>query len=759
MTLNVSDEPWFKPLAISTVVLVVLVLWAHIGGGIFMLAHGRQFEDASPFTLAQYWIHFGTDSGIKRWIYISAAGSLLLLLAPGALFLAPTKRSLFGDARFATTREIRKAGLFGSDGIIVGLYKGKYLMFGGSQHVILSAPTRSGKGVGIVIPNLLTWRDSVVVLDVKKENHGYTSKYRRKHGQPCYLFDPAPSNYKTHRWNPLTYVSDDQNFRIDDIQKIAGFFFPDLPGTDPIWTATPRSLFLGLVLMLFESPHKMRTMGQVLRETLTDGDGSRYFANIIMTRAQGARAAAWGSAEARSHAAEDTKAVAFGEASKGAIQARKLNEMAVCALVSDAYRAELERISEEMAETSETAPNVAAMVASRAVDRLSAVVGRPLSQTCVQSLNTYITIESDNTRSGVMTSFRSRLELWLNPLVDAATSASDFDLRDVRRKRMSIYLGVTPDNLERFAPLMNLFFQQLLDQNTRTLPEHDRTLKYKCLVLADEFTAMGRVPCLAKGISYIAGYGLRMMPIIQSPAQVVETYNPQAAETFTQNHALQIVFPPKASDTKTARDMSEFLGFQTVKGLSRSKSAKLLSSREQTQNESDQRRALLLPQEITSLPASNQFVVTEGISPIMARKIRYFRDVTFMKRLESVSPSLKALPKPWKRFPTESELKEIARLGELAAPVPTLDMEAHNAMTLQAAFICQVGGVHARDEAHEAGEPRAITAEDMPNLSALALDDFAVEFAPLARPLKGELNVSALNAYADRLCRQAGIAV
>ncbi len=118
-------------------------------------------------------------------------------------------------------------------------------MFDGQQHAIISAPTRSGKGVGIVIPNLLSWPDSVVVLDIKQENWDITSGFRSIHGQECYLFNPAASDYKTHRYNPLAYISQDPNFRIDDIQKIANMLFPDKPGTDTIWTATPRSLFLG----------------------------------------------------------------------------------------------------------------------------------------------------------------------------------------------------------------------------------------------------------------------------------------------------------------------------------------------------------------------------------------------------------------------------------------------------------------------------------------------------------------------------------
>ena len=189
------------------------------------------------------------------------------------------------------------------------------------------------------------------------------------------------------------------------------------------------------------------------------------------------------------------------------------------------------------------------MATARCISPPSSMTGRkprnPLSAVYVRVLNSYISISSEKTRAGVITSFRSRLELWINPLVDAATSANDFDLRDIRKKRLSIYLGVTPDNLERLAPLMNLLFQQLIDVNTRELPNQNAALKYPCLLLMDEFTAIGKIGILSKGISYIAGYGLRMMPIIQSPSQLFEVYGREAAQTFTTNHALQIVFRPR----------------------------------------------------------------------------------------------------------------------------------------------------------------------------------------------------------------------
>ena len=92
----------------------------------------------------------------------------------------PKKQSLYGKARFATAAEVRKMNLFGDEGIIIGKFLGKLLRFGGQQFVSLGAGTRSGKGVGVIIPNLLDWKYSVVSQDIKQENFDFTSKYRQK---------------------------------------------------------------------------------------------------------------------------------------------------------------------------------------------------------------------------------------------------------------------------------------------------------------------------------------------------------------------------------------------------------------------------------------------------------------------------------------------------------------------------------------------------------------------------------------------------
>jgi hypothetical protein len=102
---------------------------------------------------------------------------------------------------------------------------------------------------------------------------------------------------------------------------------------------------------------------------------------------------------------------------------------------------------------------------------------------------------SDNSFADIKKTITNVLGLWINPIVDAATSVSDFDLRDLRKRRMSIYLGVSPDELDRIAPLYNLLFQQLIDLNVRNLP--DETTPVPVLVILDEFARLGRASVIA----------------------------------------------------------------------------------------------------------------------------------------------------------------------------------------------------------------------------------------------------------------------
>jgi type IV secretion system protein VirD4 len=221
------------------------------------------------------------------------------------------------------------------------------------------------------------------------------------------------------------------------------------------------------------------------------------------------------------------------------------------------------------------------------------------------------------------------MNLWLNPRVCAATDASDFDLRDLRERRISLYLGVSPDNLARVAPLYNLLLQQLVDLNTRERPTGDRHA-VQVLMVMDEFARLGHAAVIAHGFSYVAGYGLRLLPVLQSPAQLRAEYGPDLAEEIMANCGLEIAFAPK--ELKVAQDLSERLGFWTYSSRSHSRPT-LLSGGRRSTTESDQRRALMMPQELIQMDPGQLILLRAGMPPVRGRKIQYWREKAFTQRL------------------------------------------------------------------------------------------------------------------------------
>jgi type IV secretion system protein VirD4 len=218
------------------------------------------------------------------------------------------------------------------------------------------------------------------------------------------------------------------------------------------------------------------------------------------------------------------------------------------------------------------------------------------------------------------------LNAFINPVLDAATSDNDFLLTDVRRKKMTIYIGIQPNKLAESRLIVNLFFSQLINLNTQELPSSNPELKHQCLLLMDEFTAIGKVGIIASAVSYMAGYNLRLLPIIQSMSQLDATYGKDVSRTIITNHALQILYAPR--EQQDANDYSDMLGYTTVRKQN------ITRGREVSRSESEERRALMLPQELKAMGADKEVFLYEGIPhPVMCDKIRYYQDKQFTRRL------------------------------------------------------------------------------------------------------------------------------
>lgn len=623
MIQKLKKTVWFKPAALGLGVVSAGVAWSSLAGAIFLTRFNQAVTWKAPVVLYRYWYYYDGVDYVHRWVRVSGLLAAGAILAVAFWLYKPKKQALYGDAKLATRRDLVKAGLLGDDGILIGKIGDDYLKFDGDQHVMLSAPTGEGKGVAVVAPNALAWKNSLVAFDLKDELNQISSGYRAKF-QPVFVFAPLSETYRTHGWNPLFYLPEDRNLRINAIQAIANMFIPEVVGKDPIWTATPRNIFLGLILMLLETPGKPVTIGQMLRETLVDGDGSEYFARIIKEREE---------------------------------------------------------------------------------------AGNPLSLECVMALNSYISIKADVTRAGIIAGFRSRFELWMNPLIDAATSKNDFDLRMIRKTPMTIYLSVAQADLERLAPLINLFFQQLIDLNTRVELKHIKGPKCNCMLLTDERAALGKIPALDRGISYLRSYGLRIVSIFQNVSQMVELMNREGADTYRSNQGVQIVYAPKASEQADAEQISKWMGEKTVKVKNENGKGHTLKP-----------RRLMLPQEVIELDQDKAIIIKRGMPAAIVDKIQYYSDPNFKARL---------LP------PVE---------------VAVIDMAAHNAMVLAASPRLRAALALAKP-----GEiVRPITAEDMPNLPNV---DFVLNFSNVEPCTSDTLDIEALHAYADMRCSEAGINV
>jgi type IV secretion system protein VirD4 len=578
------------PVKISVAAAVLLLAGSYLSSYFLLWSLGQATALATPLTWLQYVWHLGDADFVRHRIIGSAAAGFGLPAGILLLLWLPRRRPLHGDARFSRTAEIKAAGLFADHGIILGRVGRHYLMLSGQQGVALAAPPRSGKGVGVVIPNCLNWDGSLVCVDIKGENWAVTAGYRAAMGHAVYRFDPFSDRGETVRWNPLGYVSEDPRFRINDLQRIAQMLYPDPPGVDPFWTASARSLFLGIALYLFETPNMPRTLGEILRQGMASDDEGfgKHWKRII---------------DARSH------------------------------------------------------------------------FKRPLSSECVQALYDVIDL-APVTASSIRKTFTSRLDLWLNPMLDAATSTNDFDFRDLRKRRMSIYVCVNPDDLHRLRPVVNLFFQQVIGLQTRELPEHNPQLKYQVLMLLDEFTALGRIPIISEAIAYLPGYNLRTVLVIQTPAQLREVYGRENAETMLKSLAARVVFAPK--DFGDAQEISDELGFTTVRAKSVSRPA-WGTGRGPSVNLSDQRRALLLPQEVKELGTDSAIVFYEGLRPIACRKIRYYKDRLFTARLR---PAPKVTPIDWTQTPRGTperffeQLRPVAHTEESRAKTAGMSAKA-----------------------------------------------------------------------------------
>lgn len=201
-----------------------------------------------------FWWWYGYDAYAPQVFvegaYIAASGGFIAVaVAIGmSVWRAQEAKNVetYGSARWAETEEVKSAGLLGPDGVVLGRYDSHYLRHDGPEHVLCFAPTRSGKGVGLVVPSLLTWPGSAIVHDIKGENWQLTAGFRAQHGRVL-LFDPT--NAKSSAYNPLLEVRRGE-WEVRDVQNIADILVDPEGSLEKRnhWEKTSHALLVGAIL-------------------------------------------------------------------------------------------------------------------------------------------------------------------------------------------------------------------------------------------------------------------------------------------------------------------------------------------------------------------------------------------------------------------------------------------------------------------------------------------------------------------------------
>ena len=511
-----------------------------------------------PWKLFAWWYFYETYAPqvFKRGGVIAASSGMSATGAAIAMAVWRARMAkrvtTYGSARWAEREEIDKVGLAKPAGVFLGKTSdksGAYLRHEGPEHVMAFAPTRSGKGVGLVVPTLLSWPGSAVIHDIKGENWNLTAGWRSRFSH-CLLFNPTDA--RSAAYNPLLEVRRGAH-EVRDVQNIADILVDPEGALERRnhWEKTSHALLVGAILhVLYAGEDK----------TL------RGVANFL-----------------------SDPACPFEVTLRRMMTTRHLGE------------------------------DVHSVVASAAREVLN---------------------KSDNERSGVLSTAMSFLGLYRDPTVAEVTSRCDWRIADLISAKHPVSLYVPPSDISRTKPLIRLILNQIGRRLTESLDGSDGIARlHKLLLMLDEFPALGRLDFFESALAFMAGYGLRAFLIAQSLNQVDKAYGPN--HSILDNCHVRIAFA--TNDERTAKRISEALGTATELRAQRNYAGHrlapwlghLMVSRQETA------RPLLTPGEVMQLPPDDAVVMVSGHPPIKARKLRYYQDRNFTRRVLA-PPSLAA---------------------------------------------------------------------------------------------------------------------
>lgn len=263
-----------KPIILKELALVIFTLW--VASAMYCYFAGMPLSQSFPWVGFQSFVDPYITEG-QMFIIWCLAGATFMVIN-GIMFI-----DLRGnEARFANAGDLRKAGYTSGKGVVLGKKGNKFLWSNDKGHLLCSAMTHSGKGVGLVIPNMLNWAQSALVLDMKGEIYRITAGFRQAMGHRVINFAPYAKDGKTACFNPFDFIAFDTDSEISQISRIANYAFPITGNPDhDFWPENSSYLFEGMVLYLHYNPKRQVSFGELHRFMHEDDNFERHLRAIV----------------------------------------------------------------------------------------------------------------------------------------------------------------------------------------------------------------------------------------------------------------------------------------------------------------------------------------------------------------------------------------------------------------------------------------------------------------------------------------------
>lgn len=570
----------------------------------------------------------------------------------GVFEYAKRQAHLFGfPLPFQTKHKIVK-----DSGVVVGInpYTHKLMLHDGVEHIILMAPTRSGKGVCTIVPTGLIWKHSIFFFDPKCELWNLTSGYRQKVlKQKALKFQPLCIDGSAARWNPLAEINYRTPEELSDVQSVVSVMVrPDGDSKgDEFWPNAAAALLNGVILHLLykhdrenlplpcptdimsflSSPDKdtkelftgMRDYGHICPEEFlevveTDEAGNPILDEVGIPK--------------RKH--NPLKEI-YGEYIKDFRPFTKALGVVVRSL--DEIRIAIEE-KMKRGEAIEWDAEDSDGYASKEPYHL--LLTHPKVAECAAN----ILNGADQTTASIMQTAQTSMAIYQDPAVQRNTSVSDFAIQDLLdpNQTVSLYFCMQLKEIATVKPIARLFLQLLCsklirDMKFETDPNKPKPKKQRLLLMLDEFPQLGNMKCIELALAICAGYGIKMCIVSQDVNQLNKEYTKD--NSIGSNCHVHIYFTPNNDNgNATAEGVSKALGKRTISTVSHSDGGggwfKGSDSTSQTGRE------LMTPDEVGQMSAEKELVFVAGHRPIYGDKLRYYEYPFLVKRTQVQCPAI-----------------------------------------------------------------------------------------------------------------------